>query len=306
MPAQRRPRRRSLPRSVRFPPPPPPPPVAPPPAPPAPAPEVKPAPAPVAAAPKAAPRPEGAPLRAAVEVGAWITSRHLSYSGDSPAGSTPLRTFDASAVFNPGLRLEVYPGAFTDTRPLLAGIGAYLDYWKSVGLKVKPPSGSTEGDHDGSMSALDFGLLWRLRPFTSTRLELAPALSYRSLSVTTSDAGGVHIAGLPDTKLSGVELRLDAIEPLGDRFVVMGGLGYTLWSSAKDLVKGGFFPGGSAYGLGLEGGLSYRFWGPLSAKGLLEFQNISYSLKSDPTGTYKASSATDSYFGLRATIRADF
>ncbi len=293
------------------------PPPTPPPAPPPP-PPVRPAPEPVAPPPEPAPvakaapekvrppRPAGAPLRAAAELGFWVTGRHLKFSGTTPSGTTPLRTFDASAVFAPGLRLELYPGAWMEARPMLAGIGVYLDYWKSMGLKVKPPSGSTEGNHDGSFSTMDAGVVWRVQPFSSTPLLLAPALGYRSLSLTTADKGGVSIEGLADTKLSGLELRLDASGPVADRFTVMGGLGYTMWTSAKDLVKGGFFPGGSARGLEVEGGVSYRFWGPLSAKAMLEYQRTSYSLEDDPTGTYVAGGATDSYFGLKATVRGEF
>jgi hypothetical protein len=302
-PAPVAPPQRPQPPPAPTPPPTPPPAPRPPPEPVAPAPA--PAPAPVArAAPEKVhpPRPAGAPLRAAAELGFWVTGRHLKYSGANSA----LRTFDASTIFAPGLRLELYPGAWMDARPMLAGIGVYLDYWKSMGLKVKPPSGSTEGNHDGSLGALDAGLVWRVRPFSSLPLQLAPALGYRSFSVTTADKGGVSIDGLPDAKLSGLELRLDASAPVAERFVVMGGAGYTMWTSAKDLVKGGFFPGGSARGLELEGGLSYRFWGPLSAKAVLEYQRTSYTLKDDPTATYVASGATDSSFGLRATVRGEF
>ena len=281
-------------------PPPPPPVAAPPPTEERPAEKVAPA-APPRQRP-AAPAPEN--LRAAVEAGLWLTGRHLSYSG----GSSGLRTFDVGAIFVPRLRLEAYPGAFAGAPPLVAGIGLYLDYGHSLGLKVNPPSGSTEGAHEASLTVLDLGLAWRVRPVSGSRFTLVPALGYRSLQLVTSAKNGKTIDGLPDTKLSGYELRLDVEAPVGDRFGVLGGAGYTLWTSAKDLVKGtGYFGKGSARGLQADVGASYAFWGPLSARLLLDYQSTSYSSLGNPgTLGMSASSATDTYLGGRLMLRAEF
>jgi hypothetical protein len=286
----------------RVQPPPPPPPVAPAPPPPAPERPVE-KPAPVAPPPpRHAPASES--LRAAVEAGLWVTGRHLSYGGNA-AG---LRTFDVGAILVPRLRLEVYPAAFAGAPPLVAGIGLYLDYGQSLGLKVKPPSGSTEGSHSASLSVLDLGLDWRVQPVPGSRFTLVPALGYRSLQLVTSAKGGSKIDGLPDAKLSGYELRLDLEAPIGERFGVLGGAGYTLWTRAKDLVKGsGFFGKGSARGLQLDLGASYAFWGPLSARAIFDYQSTSYSGLGDPgTSGMSASSAKDSYLGARFLVRAAF
>lgn len=286
------------PRAQPAPPPPPPPVAAPPPAEEAP----KPPPAPPPQPKHAAPAPEN--LRAAVEAGLWLTSRHLSYGG----GSSGLRTFDASAIFVPRLRLEVYPAAWAGAPPLAAGIGLYLDYGHSIGLKVNPPSGNTEGAHEASLSMLDLGLAWRVRPISGSRFTLVPAVGYRSLQLVTSAKNGVTIDGLPDAKLSGYELRLDLEAPVGGRFGVLGGAGYTLWTSAKDLVKGsGYFGTGSARDLQVDAGISYAFWGPLSARLLLDYQSTGYSSLGNPgTAGMSASSATDTYLGGRLLLRAEF
>jgi hypothetical protein len=191
--------------------------------------------------------------------------------------------------------------------PLLAGLGVYADLGKSFGLKVKPPSPSTEGNHDASLTTLGGGVVWRVQPVKSSGFVLAPALGYRSLQLVTSDKGGVHLDGLPDAKLSGFALRLDAEAPLNERLAILAGGGYTLWTSAKDLVKGGYFGKGSARGLEFEAGVGYRLVGPLSVRGLIEYQSQSYSSLGDvQAGLGTASGAKDAYLGGRAMLRAAF
>jgi hypothetical protein len=246
------------------------------------------------------------PLRAAGEVGLWITNRKLSYSGVNNVGATtPLRTYDASAIFVPSLRAEVYPGAFMSANPMVAGIGMYAEYGHSIGLKVKPPSGTSGGNRSGALTTFDVGAVWRLQPISGSRFVIAPALGYRSLQVTT---GGAKIDGLPDTRPSGFELRLDTEVPAGRALTILGGGGYTLWTSKKDLVGSDFFEKGSARGFELEAGAAYRFYGPLSAKAMFEYQSISYTGLKDPqtAGLGSASGAKDSYMGLRLMLRAEF
>jgi len=306
------------------PPPPPPPPAAkaPPPRPPPPAAEPAPKPPPAVAQPAPKPPPPAEPakapkprreepsprpsaegrLRFAGEVGLWITNRKLSYSGAAAGADGSLRTYSASAIFVPSVRLELYPAAWAGAGRILSGIGVFADYGQSVGLKVKPPSGSSEGNHDGKLTAFDVGAVWRLQPTASSRFVLAPAVAYRSLQVTTSPA----IAGLADTKPSGYELRLDAQLPVTPSLTLLGGGGYTLWTTKKELV-GSVLGKGSAHGLALQAGAAYRLFGPLSLKAVFEYQSVSYSGLGQPKTTFgTASSASDSYLGGRIMLRAEY
>jgi hypothetical protein len=264
--------------------------------------------APTVAAPEKHPAAaHGAPLRAAFEGGIWVTQRKLTYSG-VVAGTTPLRTFDASGIFVPRLHLEIFPMAFTGSRSLFSGIGITADYGHSIGLQVTPPTGSTEGSHPATLTMLNAGLVWRMKPMSSSEFVLAPALRYRSLQLVTSAKGGVTIAGLPDARLSGYDLRLDIEAPVGSSLSLLAGGGYTFWTSGKDLVKGtGFFGSGSVHGLEAEAGISYRITGPLSARALFEYQSASYSSLGNPApGIGTASGASDTYLGFRAMVRAEF
>jgi hypothetical protein len=253
------------------------------------------------------PAPEGAhDLRGAVEVGLWATNRHLTYGGVSASDSPPLRTFDASAVLVPNVRAEVYPAAFGGSvRSIWNGIGLYADYGRSILLKVKPPSDVGGSNRSATLTRLGVGAKWRFEPFSATRFSVTPALGYRSLSLTT---GGAEIPGLPDTKLSGFEGRVDVGYGATARVTILAGGGYQYFTSAKDLVKE-LFPKGSARGLQLEGGVDVRVLGPLSVRALLEYERVSYTLErtaDQGTGGFHATSATDALLGVRINARAEF
>jgi hypothetical protein len=231
----------------------------------------------------------------AVEAGVLLTNRHLSFSG---VGGGALQEFKVGFFTSPRFRLELYP---LSSRPgILAGLGVFGDYARSVGLKTKV---DTSNDPTTS-SRLRAGLLWRSPALTGPGLVLVPALSYEKVQLSVSPS----VPGMPDADLSGLKLGLGVEQPLGRRFTLLAGLGYVRWTTAKDLVKGSpaFFPGGSASAFEAEGGLGVWLMGPLSARALVEYSRTGYSLDADPTGTYAASGATDAYLGFRLMLRAEF
>jgi hypothetical protein len=250
------------------------------------------------ASPAARGRAGDVPLRAAIEAGLWVTRRRLKYEGAETAGSQPLLEFTAPAITSPLVRLEVYPGAWTGAPPLAAGLGVFAEYSHSVGFEVKTEGASSER-HPVTLTDLGAGLLWRIRPGWGATA-VTPAVAYRRLALETSS-----ITGLPDARLSGFELGLDLEVPLTARIAMLAGGGYELWTDAEELVEG-FFPGGSARGWTGELGASVAVIGPLSLKAVVEYAATSYSLDPDPTGTYRASGATDSYLGGRFAVRARF
>ena len=302
--------------------------AAPPPAPPPPAPEVAapiPSPEPPAPPPAAEPKPERAeaaapiaprpappvarppaeppdaapaPPWAALELGVRVTGRELDYTGTTPAGTSPLSTMSASAIVIPGARLELYPLAPL-TRGALAGLGLFGGYDRSVGFEVK---GATQ-TQSAELTRISAGLGWRLPPLTGLRLVFSPAVSFERRDLVVK--GG--IAGLPDAHLQGVKGGLGLAVPVASWLSLLLDGSYVQWTSSKDLVKGDvpFFPSGSAAAIELEAGLSVAFSARLSLKVLGEYGSTSYSLDPDPTGTYRASGATDRFLGGRAALRLE-
>ena len=76
------------------------------------------------------------------------------------------------------------------------------------------------------------------------------------------------------------------------------------WTTARELVEG-FFPGGSAYALEANAGVSVALGGAFSLRVLLGYSGTHYALEPSPGGTYQASGATDQYLGARATVRGE-
>jgi len=240
-------------------------------------------------------------LLAALEAGAYVTQRKLSYEG-IPAGNTALRGFEANLISSPRFHLELYPVSLL-TEGVFGGLGVFADYGFSVGLKTSEPAGGAK--HSTSFSRLGAGLAWRLLPVSSSRFALIPAVSYQQLKFKIEPLAGVPIAGLPDANLSGVKAGAGAEIPLGSAVSILLGVGYVKWTTAKDLVGDGFFPGGSAYALEAEAGVSVALSGLLSLRILGEYSGTKYSLQPDPSGTYQATGATDRYLGGRAMLRAE-
>lgn len=237
----------------------------------------------------------------AVEAGASFTQRKLSYQG-SPAGSA-LLGYQIDAIVSPRLRLEVYPASRL-TGGALGGIGLFGQYGMAVGLKTEG-AGTAPGKHTTSFTRLQGGVMWRIHPLPSSEFAVVPAASYHQLKFTVDPLNGVAVAGLPNANLSGVKGGLDLEIPLGRAFTVLLGGGYVKWLTAKDLVKGSvpFFPGGSAYAIEAEAGLSVAISGPFSVRILGEYSSTSYTLDPDPSGTYQATGAKDRYMSGRAMLR---
>ena len=167
---------------------------------------------------------------------------------------------------------------------------------------MTPPPGATEGSHDSTMTALRVGAVWRVRPLAGSKLTLVPALGWRRLQLTTSP----EIEGLPDASLSGFEARLDLEAPVGG-FTLLAGGGYTMWTSAEELVEGGFFGSGSARAFQVEGGAAFAISRPLSLRAVVVYDATSYSGLADPaSGIGTASGASDRYLGARVTVRAEW
>jgi hypothetical protein len=249
--------------------------------------------------------PGGRRLLVAVEAGAHLTQRKLGYDG-VPSGATALRGYTADFVGSPRLRLEVFPLAVA-TDSVLSGLGLFGEYGFSIGLKSKD-SAAGAAEHSTSLTRLQAGLLWRIRPLSSSRFALIPAVSFQQLKFTVDPLNNVTIAGLPNSNLSGFKGALGADIPLGDAVSLLAAVGYLKWTTAKDLVQGDvkFFPGGSAYALEAEAGFSVALFGPLSLRVLGEYSRTKYSLDPDPTGTYAATGATEEYLGGRLMLRAEF
>ncbi|MGC3996263.1 MAG: hypothetical protein QM767_01490 [Anaeromyxobacter sp.] len=138
-----------------------------------------------------------------------------------------------------------------------------------------------------------------MAPIAGKPLVLVPSVSWLKQTLTVDAVDGASIPGLPDADLSGWSAGIGAEYPVARDWLVLGGLDYVGWTTAKDLIEGdpAFFPGGSAHAFELQAGAGWSFAKAWSVRALFTFSSTSYSLDADPTGTYVASSATDKLLG---------
>jgi hypothetical protein len=252
-----------------------------------------------AAPPRAAPRPPAGPppLRIAVELGGFWTSRSLTYDGVG-AGTGTLYEFDASSILGPRGRIELYPAAGF-TQGAGAGIGLFVDAALSIGLETEGPGGEKR---DSTYSRLAGGALWRLP--VGKALALVPSVAYESLKLRVDPP----IQGLPEADLAGVAGRLGAEIRIARPVKLLLGAGYVWWLTARDLVDGdpAYFPDGSAAALEGEAGLDVAVAGRVSLRVVGQYSSTAYDLDPDPTGTYVATGATDRFVSVNASVRAEF
>ena len=157
--------------------------------------------------------------------------------------------------------------------------------------------------HDTTFARLRAGLLWKVP--LGEALTLVPALSYETLQLSVSPA----VAGLPDADLSGVEGRggrgVDgppALEgPGGRRLPPLDERQGPREGRARSSS-----PAAAPAALEAEAGAAFSLAGPFSARLVGEYSRTSYTLKTDTTGTYLATGATDTSLGFRAMLRAEF
>ncbi len=231
----------------------------------------------------------------AVEVGYYGTKRELSYEGVTTGTTSTLRTYSVDVISSPRLHLELFP--FSQADNAFAGLGLFGDYSFSVGLKTNIGT-----DVPTSFTRGQAGLAMRIYPSSSSRFAIVPAVSWQLLQFNVNPA----IAGLPGANLRGVKGALNVEVPVGSGFALLLGGGYVKWVGAKDLIEGGFFPGGTAYAIEAEGGFSLALFGPISLRMLFEYSSTKYSLNPDLTNTYSATSAKDEYIGGRAMLRGQY
>jgi hypothetical protein len=234
-----------------------------------------------------------------VEAGAFAARRALRFA-DAGGASVSLREHTARVYAGPEVRLSVFPAA-PFTRGGAAGAGLFVRYGASLNLKTRTDAGE---QLPTNITRLELGATWRITPFSGWRLMVAPAISWMSLRVQVAPP----VPGLPDANLSGFRGGLDLELPLGESFALLLGGGYARWLGAQDLIGGSraFFPGGSAWAVDAEGGISVAIAGPVSTRLVGEYRSTRYQLDPDPTGVYRASTASDTHLGGRLTLSVRF
>ena len=132
--------------------------------------------------------------RFAVELGADLLNRNLSY-GNVPAGSI-LRPYSIGLFVAPHARLELFPIAFFSDG-FFAGIGLFGDYSMSLGLKSKFQDTANPFEKGTTYTRWQAGVEWRMRFWHDSDFAIVPFFGYgKQKFVTDGDPTGSGFSGL--------------------------------------------------------------------------------------------------------------
>ncbi|HZJ52552.1 MAG TPA: hypothetical protein VFD38_00310 [Myxococcaceae bacterium] len=245
--------------------------------------------------------------RFAVELGADLLNRNLSYSNVG-AGSI-LRPYSVGLFFAPHARLELFPIAFFSDG-FFAGIGIFGDYAMSVGLKSKFQDTTDTFEKGSTYNRWQAGIEWRMRFWSDSDFAIVPFFAYgKQKFVTDGDPSGSGFNGLPQFSLSGYKFGLRLDIPVSSGFWIIVGGDYVIWST-KDLpvqdqsgVNSVTFTG-SAKAIEAELGFHIHLAGPLALRVFGIYQSTSFTF--DEGQAEAAGSATDRYLGGRVMLRLQF
>jgi hypothetical protein len=245
--------------------------------------------------------------RFAVELGADLLNRNLSY-GNVPAGSI-LRPYSLSLFVAPHARLELFPIAFFSDG-FFSGIGLFGDYSMSLGLKSKFQDTSNSFEKGTTYTRWQAGVEWRMRFWHDSDFAIVPFFGYgKQKFVTDGDPVGSGFSGLPQFDLSGVKFGLRLDIPVSSGFWIIVGGDYVMWNTKTLLVQddtgvnSSSFTG-SAKAIEAELGFHIQLVGPLALRIFGTYNSTSFTF--DPNQANAAGSATDRYLGGRVMLRLQF
>ena len=245
--------------------------------------------------------------RFAVELGADLLNRNLSYGNVGP-GSI-LRPYSIGLFVAPHARLELFPIAFFSDG-FFAGIGLFGDYAMSVGLKSKFQDTSNTFEKGTTYNRWQAGVEWRMRFWKDSDFAIVPFFGYgKQKFVTDGDPSGNGFSGLPQFDLSGIKFGLRLDIPVSSGFWILVGGDYVIWST-KDLAVQDEFGAnstlftGSAKAIEAELGFHIQLVGPLSLRIFGIYSSTSFTF--DGGQDQAAGSATDRYLGGRVMLRLQF
>jgi hypothetical protein len=245
--------------------------------------------------------------RFAIELGADLLNRNLSY-GNVPAGSI-LRPYSLSLFVAPHARLELFPVAFFSDG-FFAGIGLFGDYSMSLGLKSKFQDTANTFEKGTTYTRWQAGVEWRMRFWKDSDFAIVPFFAYgKQKFVTDGDPTGSGFSGLPQFDLSGIKFGLRLDIPITSGFWIIVGGDYVVWNT-KNLpvqddtgVNSTTFTG-SAHAIEAELGFHIQLVGPLSLRIFGIYNSTSFTF--DQNQAEAAGSATDRYLGGRVMLRLQF
>lgn len=237
-----------------------------------------------------------------IEVGAEVLNRKLEYT---QVATSNLRRYDLAAFLQPAVGLEFYPLALVSD-DLLAGLG--VEFGLATAPWLQSRLASLTDAFPTSTMRIDAGLRFNIMPIKTYALSLAPYVGFRSQSFTVAALGdGRRIDGLPNIAFLGLRAGLALEVPIVPGWLTaFGRFGIIPVLGSGEIISPTFFAQGSAFGLEAQGGLGVRILPFLQVRASFEFTRYGMTFTTQPTDTYVATGASDTYLGGRAVFHFSF
>jgi hypothetical protein len=237
-----------------------------------------------------------------IDVGVEVLNRKLEYS---QVATSNLRRYDLSVYAQPALGVEFYPLALVRD-DLLSGLGVELGLATAPWLQSRLAS-STDA-FPTSATRFDAALRFSISPIKSFALNLAPYVGVRTQSFAVGALkDGTRIDGLPNIGFVGLRAGLALDVPvIPGRLNLFGRFGIVPVFGSGEIISATFFPKGSAFGLEANAGVGVKIVSFLQVRASFEFSRYGMTFNTQPTDTYVAAGASDTYLGGKIALRFAF
>lgn len=236
-----------------------------------------------------------------IDVGADVLTRHFDFSQVATAN---LRRYNLDATGMAALGLKFFPLALMRD-DVISGLG--VEAAVSFAPWIQSRLSSVPTPFPTSMMRIDAGVRFDIRPIATWALAISPYVGVRSQSFTVSPVNGQRIDGLPNVAYLGLRAGLGLEVPLiEDRLALFGRFGIIPVFSSGEIISSAFFPNGSTFGLEAGGGLAVGLLPFLQLRASFEFARYGLTFTTQPTDTYVATGAAETYLGGNASVRFMF
>jgi hypothetical protein len=236
-----------------------------------------------------------------IDVGADLFTRRLEYS---QVATSNLRRYDLGLTGMAALGVSFFPLALMRD-DLLAGLG--VEFAIGFAPWIQSRLTSTTTAFPTSAMRIDGGIRWELRPIKTFALAISPYVGVRSQSFTVSPVMGQRIDGLPNIAHVGLRAGLGLDIPLiENRLNVFGRFGIIPVFGSGEISSPAFFPNGSAFGLEANAGVGVTVLPFMQIRASFELARYGLTFVTQPTDTYVAAGAAETYLGGNASLRFMF
>ena len=189
---------------------------------------------------------------------------------------------------------------------LLAGLGVEFAIGFAPWLQSR--LASVTEPFPTSTTRIDAGVRFNIAPVKTFALVISPYLGIRSQAFTVGALpDGRRIDGLPNEAYLGLRVGLGLEVPVvAGRLTLFGRFGIIPVFGAGEIISAAFFPNGSAFGLEANGGIGVKLVSFLELRASFEFTHYGMTFSTQPTDTYVAAGASDTWLGGNAALRFSF